>query len=107
MTCPAASGPSWPSMRMSRVDAMLSDNLSRVEMSSSVGNTLKSVGRSENSAGKNTMAAIPMLRANNRSSARAGTGTIRSETTPRKATPTTVSEVSTRPGSALIVSTFI
>ena len=45
MTCPAASGPSLPLERMSRVVAMLSDSRSRVASSSTVGKAEKSSGR--------------------------------------------------------------
>ena len=44
ITCPAAPTPSWPCMRISRVEATLSDSRSSVSTSSSDGNTENSTG---------------------------------------------------------------
>ena len=44
MTWPAASTPSWPCIRMSRVEATLSDRRSSVSSSSSDGKTENSTG---------------------------------------------------------------
>ena len=78
-TWPAASGPSLPWERISRVTATFSDRRSSVVSSSSVGKLEKSSGRLRNSATIRTSTAAVMERASPRSSNRVGRGRISTE----------------------------
>jgi hypothetical protein len=85
MTLPAASVPVWPWVRMRRVDARLSASRSIVVISSTVGKTLKSSGRSMKSAVIRTRTDAVIETARSRSSRTLGKGrisTTRMETTP-------------------------
>jgi len=76
ITWPAAEGPSCPSLRIRRVDAMLSPRRSMVAISSTVGNELKSSGFSMNSTVISTRTEKVMLMARHRSSSQVGIGMI-------------------------------
>ena len=91
-TWPAASGPSLPWLRISRVVATFSDRRSSVVSSSSVGKDVKSSGRFRNSATMSTRTEAVMEMASPMSSSTVGNGitsTASSMTMP-KASPTSV-----------------
>ncbi len=76
ITLPAASGPVWPSIRITRVDATFSDSRSSVVNSSTEGNAEKSSGFSVSMLTISTMIARAMLKVNNRSRMKVGNGRI-------------------------------
>ena len=76
ITCPAAAGPSWPSARISRVEARFSASRSRVAISSTAGNELNSSGRTMNSAVSSTSTEKVIDSASSRSSSSGGIGRI-------------------------------
>ena len=78
-TWPAASGPSLPCDRISRVTATLSDRRRRVVSSKSVGKLEKSSGRLRNRATIRTSTEAVMESARPRSSRRVGSGRISTE----------------------------
>ena len=76
MTCPAASVPSWPCARISRVEARLSANRSMVAISSTVGNDENSSGVWMNSAVIRISTEMMIEIASARSSSNGGRGRI-------------------------------
>ena len=89
MTEPAASMPSLPCSRMSRVEATLSDSRNRVVASRSDGKMEKSIARSVYRLMMRMSTAMVMLAARQRSSSMAGRGMIismRMEISPSEAT---------------------
>ena len=76
MTWPAAAVPSWPWLRISRVEAMFSDSRSMVEIRSTVGNDENSSGAWMNSAVIRIRIDTVIEIARNRSSTIAGSGRI-------------------------------
>ena len=74
MTSPAASGPVWPSVRMSRVDETFSDRRISSEMSSITGKAWKSVGRVTTLAMTRISVAVAIDSAMPTSSSAAGIG---------------------------------
>ena len=89
ITPPAASGPSWPWARISRVEARLSESLSIVAISSTVGKALKSSGFSMKSEVKRTRTENMIETASRRSSRTGGKG--RMSTTRMAMTPSAIS----------------
>ena len=77
MTWPAASGPSWPWARMSRVDARLSERRSMVEISRTVGNAENSSGPLMNSAVIRIRTDRMIEQASEKSSSKGGSGRMR------------------------------
>ena len=73
---PAAPVPLCPSSSTTRVEATLSDSLSRVAISSTVGKAAKSSGREAYTAASSTIMASAMLKVNARSSSIGGSGII-------------------------------
>ena len=77
ITPPAASGPSWPCARISRVEARLSERRSMVAIRSTVGKAEKSSGFSMKRAVSSTSTENMIESASNRSSRIGGSGRMR------------------------------
>ena len=76
MTLPAASGPLWPSVRTTRVDATLSERRNNVVTNRTVGNAKKSSGLEVWRPINSTMMESAILNVNRISNAIAGKGKI-------------------------------
>ncbi len=74
ITLPAASGPVWPCISTTRVEATLSDSRSSVENSSTAGKAAKSSAFMVYMLTSSTITDSAMLKVNSRSSRKAGSG---------------------------------
>src|SRR5699024_2791264 len=74
ITRPAASGPSWPRIKTTRVDATLSPKRNKVENSKTAGNAAKSRGCRVNMATKSTITANEILKVKSKSKMKGGKG---------------------------------